>query len=67
MKFYQSFLEKKNINVNYIDAQSKFADIRKLIPWLKESGIEKIYYIDTSDDWLEKRIKKDYNKKTGRS
>ena len=56
MKFYESQLQSKNISVVYIDAFKELADIRKLIPFLKSEGIERLEYIDTTDYWLEQRI-----------
>ncbi|QXP72750.1 cryptochrome/photolyase family protein [Tenacibaculum sp. AHE15PA] len=59
MKKYADFLkEDKSIEVNYIEAIDKKSDIRTLIPFLKKQGITHINYIDTTDDWLQKRIEK---------
>ena len=58
MKFYESYLQSKNINVVYIDAFNELADVRKLIPKLKSEGVECFEYIDTTDYWLEQRIGK---------
>ena len=58
MKFYENYLQSKNIEVVYIDAYNEFSDIRKLIPHLKANGIDSFEYIDTTDNWLEKRITK---------
>lgn len=57
MKFYESYLVAKNIKVIYIDAYNELADIRKLIPYLKGKKLNTFEYIDTTDCWLEKRIK----------
>lgn len=56
MKFYASYLHAQNIKVVYIDAKDKLSDIRQLIPFLKAQGITEFDYIDTTDNWLEKRI-----------
>jgi deoxyribodipyrimidine photolyase-related protein len=56
MKFYESYLQSKNINVVYIDSQNDLADIRKLIPYMKTKGVNVLEYIDTTDYWLEQRI-----------
>ncbi len=56
MKFYEGYLQERGIKVQYIDAFNPLSDIRKLIPFLKASGLESIEYIDTTDDWLEQRI-----------
>ncbi len=62
MKFYESYLRKKNIKVLYIDAFSEIADVRKLIPYLKENGVTAFEYTDTTDYWLEQRISKESNR-----
>ncbi|MBP7477262.1 MAG: cryptochrome/photolyase family protein [Chitinophagales bacterium] len=58
MKFYESYLLSKNIEVIYIEAFNELSDIRALIPYLKTKGIQSFEYIDTADNWLEKRINK---------
>ena len=58
MKFYESYLQSKNIEVVYVDSFNELADIRKLIPHLKTLGITAFEYIDTTDYWLEQRIEK---------
>ncbi len=58
MKSYQAHLAGKNIQAEYIDAQNKLSDIRKLIPFLSQSGIKELHYAETTDDWLEERIKR---------
>jgi deoxyribodipyrimidine photolyase-related protein len=57
MKFYEVYLQSKNIKVIYIESIDVLSDIRKLIPFLKSIGVDEIEYIDTTDYWLEKRIK----------
>jgi deoxyribodipyrimidine photolyase-related protein len=57
MKAYEEKLKKDKLPVTYIDAQQKYSDIRKLIPFLKKEGVTEIHYVDTIDNWLEKRIK----------
>jgi len=57
MKFYEQHLRQQGWNVIYIDAQQTFSDIRLLIPHIKQQGIEAIHYLDTTDCWLEQRIK----------
>ena len=56
MKFYHEFLLKKNKNVIYLDFSDLNSDIRKLIPYLKKQGCQKINYIDTNDNYLERRL-----------
>jgi deoxyribodipyrimidine photolyase-related protein len=57
MKFYQDYLERKKLKVIYIESTNQLSDIRKLIPHLKQKGIEEIHFTDVADNWLEKRIK----------
>ncbi len=56
MKFYENYLQTKNIKVIYVNATEKIADTRELIPHLKKIGITEIEYIDTTDYWLEQRL-----------
>ncbi len=58
MKKYAQYLKKQNKKVIYVDAIEKIADIQVLIPHLKTEGIEQINYVDTTDNWLERRIQK---------
>lgn len=57
MKFYENFLKEKKFKANYIDSTNELSDIRKLIPHLKQKGIDEIHFADVADNWLEKRIK----------
>jgi deoxyribodipyrimidine photolyase-related protein len=56
MKFYESYLQSKAIQVVYIDSFDELADIRNLIPFLKTEGVRAVQYIETTDYWLEQRI-----------
>ncbi len=56
MKFYEDYLQSKEVKVVYIDSFSEWADVRKLIPYLKSQDVQTILYIDTTDCWLEQRI-----------
>jgi deoxyribodipyrimidine photolyase-related protein len=56
MKFYAAYLQSKNIEVVYIDSFDALADVRTLIPHLKSEGLTHLEYLDTTDDWLERRI-----------
>lgn len=64
MKFYESYLQSKNINVVFIDSFNSLSDIRLLIRNFLTTGINEFEYIDTTDCWLEQRIK-DECKNTG--
>ena len=57
MQRYADFLKiKKNLEVHYVESADFISDIRDLIPALKVLGVEKIHYIDPSDNWLQKRL-----------
>lgn len=58
MKFYETYLRQKGVDVTYIPAITETSDIRELLPVLAEKKIAEIRYIDTVDDWLERRIQK---------
>jgi deoxyribodipyrimidine photolyase-related protein len=58
MKAYRHFLESKGYEVTYIEASEKIADVRKLLPYLKQKGISEIHYADVTDYLLERRIAK---------
>jgi deoxyribodipyrimidine photolyase-related protein len=57
MKFYQSYLESQQKKVIYIDSFNELSDIRRFISHLCTLQIKELAYIDTTDTWLEKRIK----------
>lgn len=56
MKFYESYMKEKGKKVFYIDSIHELSDIRNLIPHLSKNGIKQVDYIETSDNWLEKRL-----------
>jgi len=56
MKFYESYLNEKGVKVVYIESKNELSDIRKLLLFLKQSGMVELKYIDTTDNWLERRI-----------
>lgn len=58
MKAYERFLLSKGRTVFYIESISDQADIRKLLPFLASQGVEKLHFIDVTDDWLGRRILK---------
>jgi deoxyribodipyrimidine photolyase-related protein len=57
MKFYENYLVKKGYEVQYIEAIHPASAIRTLINTLSKEKIKTIHYTDTTDNWLEKRIK----------
>lgn len=64
MKSYEKQLIELGKNVRFINSYSKLSDINVLISTLAEEGINKIHYIDPTDDWLTKRLTSQ-SKKTG--
>jgi deoxyribodipyrimidine photolyase-related protein len=62
MKFYQEHLKKQRFDVEYIDAYDSLSDIREFIRWLSAQQYREIHYVDTIDNWLEKRLTETANK-----
>jgi deoxyribodipyrimidine photolyase-like uncharacterized protein len=62
MKYYEHYLTSKGVQVNYINAQNEFSDVRQLITALSKQDIKILHYIDTIDHWLEKRIQSSADK-----
>lgn len=56
LKFYKDYLQKEKRQVVYIESNNEISDIRKLIPHLKQKGIDEINFTEVVDDWLQKRI-----------
>jgi len=57
MKAYADYLASKGLEVIYIEANEKSADVRQLIPKLKAEGVTQINCIDPTDNWISKRIR----------
>lgn len=57
MKQHEQYLQEKGIEVVYINTSNRLSDIRELLTHLQGEGIEKIHYINPTDNWLEKRLK----------
>ena len=55
MKFYADYLKDLNQKVTYVNSIDSLNDVRALIQHLHEAGCNQIHYINTCDDWLEKR------------
>lgn len=56
MKYYQNFLESLGHHVIYVEANSEYSDVRKLIPFLLKDENNEITYFDTTDYLLERRL-----------
>ena len=57
MQFYASYLKEKGKTVYYISSHEKKSDIRLLIKGLVQEGVDEVQYINSVDNWLEKRIR----------
>lgn len=57
MKTYANYLETKGCEVYYVEAQEEIADVQKLIPFLKKQGVDNVWMIDVTDDWLSQRVR----------
>ena len=58
MKFFQTYLEKNDAKVMYIESGDDLADIRNFQTEIRKENITEINVISPSDDWLERRLKK---------
>ena len=56
MKKYYNYCLKYFDEVEYINSTDKNSDITVLLDKLSKSNIKKINYIDSCDNWLEKKI-----------
>ena len=56
MKAYSFYLQSKGYPVTYVEANEEKADIRNLLPDLKEQGISEIHYCEVTDYWLQQRL-----------
>ncbi len=56
MKAHSSFLQSEGYTITYIEAHEKNADIRNLLPYLREQGVTGIHYTDVTDCWLQQRM-----------
>lgn len=56
MKYYESFLKRNKIPVQYIESTQEQQDIRILISEFKVQKPIRIEYYDVCDDWLHSRI-----------
>ena len=61
MKYYFDFLLKKNKVAKYLNFGDSIADVRELIPHLKKNQYSHINYIDTNDNYIERRLLKAAN------
>lgn len=58
MKYYKDLLTEKGYQVSYIESNNPLSNARDLIRMLSgKEGVEAIHYTDTTDNWLEKRMR----------
>ena len=58
MKVYQDYLTNLGYHNHYIESRDPNSDIRVLIQALKTNNTEEVHFIDPTDNWLERRIRK---------
>ena len=58
MKGYEKYLLNRGKKVHYIESRHAFADMRNFSEAVKIFNIDEIHFIDPSDDYLDRRIKK---------
>lgn len=58
MKAHEALLRKKGLAIHYIESHQFQSDIRELINELAKQKVTTIHFINPTDDWLEKRIRK---------
>lgn len=46
MKFYADYLQRKGVEIIYINAHSEYGDIRKLLPYLRSIGFQQILSLE---------------------
>jgi deoxyribodipyrimidine photolyase-related protein len=56
MKTYADYLAKEKIAVEYIEALSEHADVRKLLVYLHSKKITTVHIATVTDSWLQKRL-----------
>ena len=61
MKFYEQYLIKKGIEVNYIESGNPLSDCSSLIEDLIKKGLKELMVIDPVDNWLERKIDRHKN------
>ncbi|WP_109831916.1 cryptochrome/photolyase family protein [Reichenbachiella versicolor] len=57
MKKYENMQKNKGLDIQYIEAQDSKNDCKVLFEHFKEQGIEKVHWIDPTDDWLSSEIR----------
>jgi deoxyribodipyrimidine photolyase-related protein len=63
MRAYQSYLESKGYNVNYVE-YSEIKKTQDIISLLKKDNITKVFMYDPVDNWLHQRLAKVFSKNT---
>ena len=60
MKCYQYYLQEKGKKTHYIDSNNPLSDIRNFNKEIEDKKIDKICFIDPTDNWLLKRIRNSF-------
>ncbi|MEM7107760.1 MAG: cryptochrome/photolyase family protein [Bacteroidota bacterium] len=55
MRFYKAHHEQLGKKVDYIEFHS-FKDLQSLFSLFAKDGVQTVQYVDTTDDWLEKKL-----------
>ena len=58
MQAHKAFLQKKKIQVTYIETVDSQNDIRKLVKALAKKGVQEIHFINPTDYLLERRLRR---------
>ena len=58
MKFFQTYLEKKDVKVIYIESGDELSDIRNFQSEIEKKNITEINIVAPTDDWLDRRLNK---------
>ena len=56
MQFYKDYLVENRLNVTYVDSIDVKSKVGKLIAWLATENVQVVHYVDTVDNWLERRL-----------
>jgi len=56
MQQYKKYLDNKGYTVHYIETKETISNILELVPFLAKQGITEIRVVDSTDNWLTKRL-----------
>lgn len=58
MQYYEDYLRRESLKVEYIDAFDDWQDTRQLLPELANRGVQQISCYDVCDQWLQERLER---------